>query len=301
MNIFITGGAGFLGSEISKLLSKKHRIYIYDVITKNKKKNIFYIKGDISNQKKIRYYLVKKKIDTILHFAASLGVKNTEENPLKVIEINIKGTINLLECIKKTRVKKIIFASSSEIYGDNKKKIVSEKDLTSPKSVYGHTKITGEEILKTFCRMYKINFNIVRFFNICGKNQRNDFVISKFAELIRKEKPIPIYGNGNQIRCFCHVKDAAIAVSKLLKNGKNNEIYNIGNNSEPIKIINLAKKMIKMSNKKITIKKIPFRFTDRTAKREIYFRIPNLKKVKRDLNFRAKINLSRIISEILQS
>ena len=299
MNILITGGSGFLGSKIAKNLAmqKQNKIYIFDLKKNKDSKNIFFIKGDINNEKKLHKLILSKKINILMHFAASLGVEETEKNPSKVIMTNIEGTINILNNIKQTNIKKIIFASSSEIYGDNKKKMMSENDLPMPKSIYGHSKIIGEELIKIYSKLYDIDYNIMRFFNVCGNEQRKDFVISKFADLIKKNKNITIYGNGNQIRSFCHVNDAAKGVTDILLKGKNNETYNVGNNSEPIKIFDLAKLMINISKKKITIKKIPFIKTDRSAEREIYKRVPNLKKIKDDTNFKPKISLNSIIKE----
>ena len=299
MNILITGGSGFLGSKIAKnfAMQRQNKIYIFDLKKNKDSKNIFFIKGDINNEKKLHKLILSKKINILMHFAASLGVEETEKNPSKVIMTNIEGTINILNNIKQTNIKKIIFASSSEVYGDNRKKMMSENDLPMPKSIYGHSKIIGEELIKMYSKLYDIDYNIIRFFNVCGNEQRKDFVISKFADLIKKNKNITIYGNGNQIRSFCHVNDAAKGVTDILLKGKNNETYNVGNNSEPIKIFDLAKLMINISKKKITIKKIPFIKTDRSAEREIYKRVPNLKKIKDDTNFKPKISLNSIIKE----
>jgi|688.fasta_scaffold210699_2 nucleoside-diphosphate-sugar epimerase len=299
MNILITGGSGFLGSKIAKnfAMQRQNKIYIFDLKKNKDSKNIFFIKGDINNEKKLHKLILRKKINILMHFAASLGVEETEKNPSKVIMTNIEGTLNILNNIKKTNIKKIIFASSSEVYGDNRKKMMSENDLPMPKSIYGHSKIIGEELIKMYSKLYDIDYNIIRFFNVCGNEQRKDFVISKFADLIKKNKNITIYGNGDQIRSFCHVNDAAKGVTDVLLKGKNNETYNVGNNSEPIKIFDLAKLMINISKKKITIKKIPFIKTDRSAKREIYKRVPNLKKIKDDTNFKPKVSLNSIIKE----
>jgi UDP-glucuronate decarboxylase len=297
MNILITGGAGFLGSHLAKILAKKHLIYIYDIKVLQNYKNVSYIKGNILNTKKIHNILIKKKIDLLFHFAAELGVKQTEKNPNKVININLKGTTCILESVKNTKVKKIFFSSSSEVYGDNKNKIMSEKSYLNPKSIYGHTKIIGEEMIKTYSRLYQIKYNIFRFFNICGKEQRNDFVITKFIQLIKNKKNINIYGSGSQIRSFCHVNDAVNGIMKIMLKGKNNEIYNIGNNIEPITIQNLAKKIIKFSKTKTKIVKTTFKESDRSESREVYFRIPDIKKIKKHTGFKPSIKLDSIIKE----
>ena len=151
-----------------------------------------------------------------------------------------------------------------------------------------------------YAKLHNIEYKIVRFFNVCGKGQKNDFVISKFANFINHNKDLTIYGNGNQIRSFCHVKDAANGFVKVLIKGHKNETYNIGNNSEPISMKNLAKKMINISKKKIKIKKIRFELSDRSAKREIYYRVPELKKIKKHTNYIPKINLNSIIAEFFK-
>jgi len=297
MNILITGGTGFLGTYLAKELSKKHSIYVYDIKLPQNNSEINYIKGNILNKKKIHKILIEKKIDLLFHFAAELGVKQTENNPDKAININLKGTMSVLESIKNTTIKKIFFSSSSEVYGDNKNKVMSENSHLTPKSIYGHTKIIGEEMIKTYSKLYQIKYNIFRLFNICGKGQRNDFVIPKFIQSIQNNKSIHIYGNGKQIRNFCHAKDAVKAILKILYKGRNNQIYNIGNNLEPITIKNLAKKIIKLSNKNIKIIKIPFDQSDRNECREIYFRTPDLRKIKKDTGFKPRINLDTIIKE----
>jgi len=297
MNILITGGSGFLGSEISRLLSKKNKIYLFDLNKTKNKKNIFSIKGNIKNIKILKKKIKEYKIDTLIHLAAAIGVEKTEKNPDTVVKINIEGTINVLNSIEGSNVRNIIFASSSEIYGEGNKKKVKETDLPKPKSIYAHTKIIGEQLFKIHSIKNGINYKIVRFFNVCGRGQKNDFVISKFANRILNDKEIYVFGNGGQVRSFCHVKDAAQGFLKVLNKGKNNETYNIGNDSEPINILKLANKMIKISKKNCKIKKIPFEKSDRSAKREIYYRVPELSKIKKHTKYEPKISLNKIIKE----
>ena len=175
-NILITGGSGFLGRNLAKKLKNKN-IFIYDKVQPNYKCK--FIKGSILNSSKINENLKTYKIDTIIHLAASLGVSNTEKKPSEVIDINFLGTLNILKAITNTKVKKFIFASSSEVYGDNKKKMIENLDL-KPKSLYGHTKILGENLVKTYSNLLGFDYLIFRFFNVCGYGQREDFVISKF-------------------------------------------------------------------------------------------------------------------------
>ena len=159
-NVLITGGSGFLGRNLTKKLKNK-KIFIYDTAKPNYKCK--FIKGSILNISKINQKLKIHKIDTIIHLAASLGVSNTEKKPSEVIDINFIGTLNILNAIKNTKVKKFIFASSSEVYGDNKKKMPENLEL-KPKSLYGHTKILGENLVKTYSSLFGFDYLIFRFF-----------------------------------------------------------------------------------------------------------------------------------------
>ena len=292
-NILITGGSGCLGRNLIKKFKNKN-IFIYDTIQPNYKCK--FIKGSILNRSKISKKLKIYKIDTIIHFAACLGVSNTEKNPSEVIDINFTGTLNILEAIKNTKVKKFIFASSSEVYGDNKKKMIENLEL-KPKSLYGHTKILGENLVKTYSSIFGFDYLIFRFFNVCGFGQREDFVIPKFFRNIRQKKVITVYGSGTQKRSFCHVKDACNAVILTLNKKIKNQIFNVGNNKQPISIKNLAILIKKNSKFKCKIKYIPFKKTDRSENREIYYREPDLKKIYSMTNYTPKINLLKIIKE----
>tara|TARA_Y100001970_G_scaffold290626_1_gene425059 strand:- start:2629 stop:3534 length:906 start_codon:yes stop_codon:yes gene_type:complete len=292
-NILITGGAGFLGRNLVKKLKNKN-VFIYDTAKPNYKCK--FIKGSILNETKINKKLKIYKIDTIIHLAASLGVSNTEKKPSEVMNINFLGTMNILKAIRNTKVKKFIFSSSSEVYGDNKKKMVENLEL-KPKSLYGHTKILGENLVKTYSNLLGFDYLIFRFFNVCGYGQREDFVISKFFKDIKEKKEITVYGSGIQKRSFCHVKDACNAIILTINKKIKNQILNIGNNKEPISIKNLAILIRSNSKYKCKIKFIPFKKTDRSKNREIYYREPDLKKIYSMTSYKPKINLFNIIKE----
>lgn len=296
MKILITGGSGFIGSHIFEELKKKHKIYIYDLKKPNFCKN--FIKGDLSNKRQIRLILKRNKIDCIIHLAAFLGVRQTENKPHKVIDINVLKMKNLLESLKKTKVKYFVFSSSSEVYGEISSKIgARETDNLEPKSLYGHSKVIGEHLVKSYSKIFNFNYLIIRFFNVCGYGQKQNFVISKFIKDAINKNKILLYGNGNQKRCFCHVKDACLALGKLLNKKPKDQIYNIGNSSEPIRMSDLAKKISKKINHKIVIKKISFLFSDRSKSREIYNRSPNIFKLIKKIKFKPKYKLNDIINE----
>ena len=295
MNILITGSNGLIGKSLTDLLIKNNNKVINldkNTFKKNtNKKKLEIIKLDILNKKKLLSRLKNKKLDMVIHLAAFLGVKKTEESEVKCLDVNIDGTRNVLELSKLLKVKRIIFASSSEIYGAGYKKLMKEADQPTPKSSYGISKVVGEAYVKAYYQKHNIEYNILRFFNIYGRDQRDDFVISKFVNNIKRNKDLNIYGNGKQIRCFCHINDAVFGIHSVIKKGKKNTIYNIGNNFEPISILNLAKKIKNISGKEVKIKKIPFSKSDRSLKREIFYRKPDISKIMKHTDYRPKTNL----------
>ena len=307
-NILITGGAGNVGSALANKLvqNENNQVVVVDnlrtgsiqKLPNSNLTNFKFIKADVNNFIEIEKIMKEIDFQYIFHYAALVGVQRTLDNPLDVLN-DIEGFKNILELSKMSSVKKIFFSSSSEVYGDGSGNSMSENDFLKPKSIYGHSKIIGEELVKTYSKIYNISYNICRFFNIYGENQRNEFVIPKFIKQIQNGESLEIYGSGQQLRCFCHVEDACNAVLKILRYGKKNQTYNIGNNNEPIKIHSLAKLLIKKSKKKLKIKKINFDKSDRTKNREIYFRKPNLDKIYKDTGYYAKIKLLKFVKKNL--
>jgi len=197
------------------------------------------------------------------------------------------------------KVNKFIFISSSEVYGEQKKFPIKESFELKNKSIYATSKIVAEKYVRGFHQKFKLKFNIIRFFNVYGSGQKENFVMSKFKKQIRSGKSLTVFGNGNQIRSFCNVNDATAGLIKVMEKGKPNETYNIGNNNEPISIINLAKKFVKISDKNIKIKKIPHHKSDRSKSREIFKRYPDLKKVFKHTKYKPKKNLNEGIKELI--
>ena len=163
-----------------------------------------FFKSSILNEKKLNF--ASKGVDTIIHLAALMGVQNTDKNSVDCLDINILGTKKILEAAKKNKIKNIIFTSSSEIYGDQSQFPIYEDFETRNKSVYAISKNAGEAYIKGYAKKYKINFNIIRFFNVYGPGQKNNFVISKFINNASTNQTLKIYGNGNQIRFFLSCK-----------------------------------------------------------------------------------------------
>lgn len=300
MNYLITGGLGFIGLNLASRLKKNgDNIILVDTKKVKKKiKNYKYYNIDITkNFRTLKKCIKQNNINIIIHFAAFLGVKKTEINPEKVITVNYIGTKNVLKACEGTKVKKFLFASSSEVYGDQNI-YLSEKNECKPKSFYGFAKLKAEELIREYSKK-NFKYQIVRFFNVYGPKQNKNFVIKKFFNLAKKNKEIQIYGSGAQIRCFCYIEDAISGIINVLRYGKKNFLYNIGNNKEPISINKLAKLIIKISKSKSRIIKIPFSNSDREKSREIFTRIPSIKKISVHTDFKPKFDLIKGLETFL--
>ena len=307
-NIFITGGAGMIGLEIAnQLIKKNYNVKIYDLAEQiikhrkiiNKKIQISY--GSILDETTLKTEM--KNYDIVYHMAAMLGVKKTEKNALDCLNININGTKNTLESCVFNNVKKIIFASSSEVYGEPNKNPISEKFDTKGKTLYGVSKIAGEELCKAYYEKYGLKYLIIRYFNTYGPNQNLEFVIRKFIENSLKNKTLVINGNGKQIRSYTFVSDSAEATIKLsLLNNIKNLVFNVGNGLDPINLKDLAHKIIKKSKSKSKIIFLTnFTKSDRKKSREIFFRYCDTSKLKKYIRWKPKVRIDEGINKILKT
>lgn len=302
MNYLITGGLGLIGKKLTdKLVNRGHKVVVVDNQASSKKNRKFkYYKIDITKKNNALKNCIKKnKINTVIHLAAFLGVKTTEQSPEQVIKVNFIGTKNVVNSCQNSKVREFIFSSSSEVYGDQIGKFREDLSL-KPKSFYGFSKFQAELFVKNFALKNNLNYKIIRFFNIYGPKQKKLFVIPKFINLAKKNKNLTLYGNGNQIRSFCFVDDGVEGLIKIIESNLKNVTLNIGNDKEPISVINLAKKIIKILRSKSKIEKIPFEMSDRKKDREIFKRIPDLKKIRSLTDYRPKKSLSegiRLVSK----
>lgn len=295
MKIGITGGSGFIGTHVTNLLKKKHEILVFDRV-KPKISGIEFIKGSIVDDSIKNAF---RNCDIVIHLAAAVGVKITEEDPILTLDTNIIGTKNVLEACRINNVGKIIFSSSSEVYGEPLKTPIDETDPVIPITNYGVSKITAEEYVKAYSTTFNMKYTILRFFNAYGPNQSKDFVIPEFVGKATKNEPILIHGSGSQIRAFCHVNDIAAGVSLAIEKG-DNEIINIGNDNEPITIFELAKKIVNIVNSKSKIQFVSFVDSKRGRQKEIINRIPNIKKAKKLLSYEPKVTLREGIISVLK-
>ena len=282
-NILITGGAGYIGSHTTEILIKnKKKVYIADNLSTGfrrliNKKAIFY-KLDISNKNQIKKVIVENNIDSVIHLAAVLSVGESERKPKKYKRINVEGTKILLEAIKNTKVKNIIFSSTCAVYKDGLIK-VNEKTKTRPSSVYGNTKLQCEKMIKIFCKKNKLNYGILRYFNVAGASStgkigqinKGDQLFKNLSIEVNKKKPIfKIYGtkyktkDGTCIRDYIHVSDISeIHYKVLLKINKYNisTILNCGY-GKGISVYDAIKEFKKYANKNLKIVEFPNRKGD---------------------------------------
>ena len=265
----VTGGTGFIGSNISELLIKKnYKVKIFDnnyrgSIAKIKKikKKIKFIKGDIRNKDLLNKSL--RNTDAVIHLAYINGTKNFYDEPVKVLDIAVKGIINVLDGCIKNNVKELYLASSSEVYQTPNKIPTSEKeplkipDVYNPRFSYGGGKILTELMGINYGRKFFNKLIIFRPHNVYGPNMGYDHVIPEFIQRIakiKKNNKFMIKGSGNETRSFIFIKDFIDAFDLVLKKGKHLNIYNIGT-KEQIKISQLAFMISKFYKKNIVLKK----------------------------------------------
>lgn len=262
MKILITGSAGFLGYHASKLFLDKKNLVLgidnlnnyYDLSLKQKRllvlkkyKNFKFKKIDISNFNSLKKVSIKFKPDLIINLAAQAGVRYSFKEPQQYIKSNIKGFLNILEICKILKIKNLVYASSSSVYGDNKNKPFKENDTTdSPKQIYAVTKKTNEYLAKVYSNIYKINCIGIRFFTVYGPYGRPDMAIYKFINKILSNKQIEVFNYGDHKRDFTYVDDAMHALYLIIKKmittktRVTNSVYNIASGKSE-KISNMIK------------------------------------------------------------
>lgn len=243
MNILLTGSAGFIGFHLAKKLKFNNHYIIgldnlndyYDLSLKMKRLSLsnldkFY-KINLQDTDELQKIFSENNIDLVINLAAQAGVRYSIENPLTYIDSNIYGFVNLLECMKNYGVDKLIYASSSSVYGDNEKIPFSEDDrVDNPVSLYAATKKANELIASVYSKMYGISCVGLRFFTVYGPYGRPDMAPMLFAKSIAEGKEIKVFNNGDMLRDFTYVDDIVEGIYAIVENGvkDKNNIYNIG-------------------------------------------------------------------------
>ncbi len=253
MKILVTGGAGFIGSNLCESLIKENQIFCLDnfcnyynpEIKRNNIKNILndgnftLCEGDIRDSDFLNRIFSDNRIDIVIHLAGMAGVRPSIENPEYYADVNINGTIKILEVMKKYDVKNLIFASTSSIYGNNKKIPFSESDnVDFPISPYASTKKACELIIHNYYHLYGVSSTILRFFTVYGPRQRPDLAIHKFTDLISSGKEITVFGDGSTSRDYTFIEDIVSGITSAVEYNRSKcsyDVINLGNNS-PVKL-----------------------------------------------------------------
>jgi UDP-glucose 4-epimerase len=310
MKILITGGAGFIGSHLSELLiSEGNQVIALDnhstgsAKNLNPSSNLEVIKGSILDSDLVDSLM--SKVTVCYHLAAALGVKNIVEYPLESLETNIKGSEIVLNAAAKYQVRTLL-SSSSEVYGKNPKQPLSEDSdrlLGSPKVArwsYSEAKAIDEFYAFQLNKQKGLPVTIARLFNTVGPRQSGSYgmVLPRFVSAALSNQPLTVYGDGTQSRTFSAVSDVVMALNGLLKTKSTiGEVFNVGGNQQ-ITILDLAKKVIKMTNSNSEIEFKPYSDVYGSDFEEPNSRIPDISKIKGAINWSPQKGLDEIITEL---
>ena len=252
MKYLVTGGAGFIGSYITKrLVEEEEQVVVIDNLNTGKEKNlesikdkIDFVKGDILDKNLLED--ITRNIDGVFHQAALASVQDSFSKPDEYYDVNVNGTENILELAKKNNFK-VVYASSSSIYGNPKRIPTEESDEKNPINPYAKTKLEKEELAKIYSKM-GVKVIGLRYFNVFGKGQSKEYagVLKLFLERIRDKSPPKINGDGTQARDFVHVSDVVNSNIMSMNSDVNHAFFNVGTGTS-ITILDLAKTIIKSS------------------------------------------------------
>lgn len=315
--IVVTGGAGFIGSNlVDYLLSQGNKVLIIDnfndfyspdikekniqdIISNMKKSEIcedhlVIYRNDIRDKSSMERIFSDNKIDSIVHLAAMAGVRPSISNPELYYDVNINGTLNLLEQCKLHNIKKFVFASSSSVYGENEKVPFSEDDaVDNPISPYAATKKSGELLCHTYHHLYGINIACLRFFTVYGPRQRPDLAIHKFTKLIMNEDEIPFFGDGSTKRDYTFIDDIVDGIYKSIlwidSDEKKYDVFNLGE-SDTISLNEMVTTIEKVLNKKAIKNILPMQPGDVTKTNADITKSKNILKYSPKTSFEVGIN-----------
>ncbi len=314
MKVFITGGAGFIGSHLcDALVAEGKEVTILDNLSTGTKKNISHlegkinvVQGDIKDQKLVESLV--ENCDLVLHMAAALGVDNILESPIESISTNFHGSEVVLNAAVKYD-KRIVIASTSEIYGKNPKQPLSETDdrvIGTPQKLrwtYSDAKALEEATAHALFLTKNLKVTTIRLFNTVGPRQTGKYgmVLPRFIKAAIINEPINIFGDGSQSRVFCHVNDATRAILSLANIRESiGEVFNIGGMGE-ITILDLAQLVIKTVNSKSEIVFTDYSKAYKFGYEDMHRRVPDISKINKIIGWKPNINLETTIKDIYES
>jgi UDP-glucuronate 4-epimerase len=273
MNFLVTGGAGFIGSHVcERLLRSGHAVWALDDLNPFyspavKRRNLdeiaalgkpfTFAEGELADVQKLETLFQKVRFDQIIHLAARAGVRPSLEEPQLYQQVNVAGTVNILEAARRHGVNKVLLASSSSVYGVNKKVPFAESDpLFSVISPYAASKVACEALGHVYHYVYGLDVAILRFFTVYGPRQRPDLAIHKFARLITAGQPIQVFGDGATARDYTYISDIVDGVMACTERTFSYEIFNLGN-SQTVTLAHLIELLEKALGRKAIIQRLP--------------------------------------------
>ena len=309
MTILVTGAAGFIGSHVCEFfiaqgdevvgIDNFDNFYSKEIKQSNlskllKKEKFHFYEVDIRDKARLNSIFSFRKIDTAIHLAAKAGVRPSIESIEEYYDVNVNGTVVLLECMRNNSVKKLVFASSSSVYGNNKKVPFSETDnVDNPISPYASTKKSAELLCHVYSHLYQFDITCLRFFTVFGPRQRPDLAIHKFTKLIDEKKPIPFYGDGSTARDYTYIADIVQGINCALKNIDGYKIYNLGE-SNVINLKDLVSLIEKVIGKKAIINQLPAQQGD------VDITFANISKAKKEIGYNPKTDIESGIIKFVE-
>jgi UDP-glucose 4-epimerase len=302
MKILVTGGAGFIGSNLVEDLCRQNEVTVLDDLsTANKPSRSFveglgieFVRGSVTDANLLKRILTD--IDYVFHQAAIPSVPRSIKDPLAVNRANVGGTLALLDSTVNAGVKKIVYASSSSVYGDAPALPKREDMQPDPKSPYAVSKLMGEHYMRVFNEIYGLKTISLRYFNVYGPRQDPESeyaaVIPKFIDAALEGKPLMIYGDGEQTRDFTYVADVVDANKKAMASGKTG-IYNIAGGKQ-ININELAEKIIELTDSKSKI------IHQKPRQGDVRRSLADISKARKELGFEPKVQLGEGLRKITE-
>ena len=312
MRAVVTGGAGFIGSHlVEELLKRRWAVTVIDNLSTGRienisfamgEKNFRFVESSVLNTDTLRDSF--KGADVVFHLAASVGVKRIVDNPIETIRANVLGTDAVLSVASESG-SVVLLASSSEVYGKAGNRPFCEDDdllfgaTTRSRWSYGCSKAIDEFLALAYHTEKGLKVVIVRFFNIVGERQRGEYgmVLPRFVHQALKGGPLSVYGDGEQVRTFCYVKDAVKALLLLIESDSVGRIVNLGS-PHPIKIKELAETVRRMVNPKAGIELVPYEAVYGEGFEDIRYRVPDLSLLKSLINYVPQTPIEEIIRRI---
>ena len=302
MNILVTGSSGFIGSHLTELLLNANNKIVgldnfdnfYPRIFKEsnmeialKNENFRFYEGDIREKKIIKKIISENNIEVVIHLAAKAGVRPSILNPQEYYDVNVNGTLSIIEAMQESNCKNLILASSSSIYGDQEKVPFDENDkVDHPISPYAATKKSTELLAHVYSHLYGMNITCLRFFTAYGPRQRPDLAIHKFTRLIDEGMKIPVFGDGDTARDYTFIFDIVEGIKKSMENMNGYKIYNLGE-SKVIKLNELISTIELHLGKKAIIERLPEQPGD------VKQTFANIQKARNEINYNPKIEFNK--------